>query len=145
MFTQQSSLLGNSSYVVQSDLSAEKVRSRLLVNLLGSIIQLRSVCICCRTRSWCESMWPRESKTPSALLKCQLSSSYVLSVTHSSSHTFSFLTVPRCAVRRGCCRSVRPEWKLFRVGPSPHECWRDVYMWLGVASGHTDTLQTPAE
>lgn len=69
---------------------------------------------------------------------CQLSLNIdchllMLSVTHSSSHTFSFLTVPRCAVRRGCCRPVRPGWKIFRVGPSTHGCRRDVYCACGWA------------
>lgn len=64
----------------------------------------------------------------------------------------SSLIFPRCTLSpsslplgvcsgRGYSCSVRPKWKLFRVGHS-HKCQRDVYMCWGVESGQADTLQS---
>lgn len=84
-----------------------------------------------------ESMRPHELKAPSALLRRQLSSSYVLPFTHSCFHTFSFLTVPCCAARRG-----QSDQNGSYLGLGNHQCQRDACMWLGVESRHVDTLQT---
>lgn len=82
------SLLGNSCYKVQSFIwNGPAQTQNLLVNpriRLSIYVWVRFV-ICCFTRSWCKSMWPHEWKTPSVLLKYQLSSSHTVPLTLSPS------------------------------------------------------------
>lgn len=102
---------------------------------------------------WASSYWttsePGPRKTLSWFRTSSWLSDHLCRLWHVRSHPRTFpLSHPRayfllpCAQRTGCHWSVRPEWKLFGVGPSPNECWRVVYMWLGVELKHADTLQT---
>lgn len=102
---------------------------------------------------WASSYWttsePGPRKTLSWFRASSWLSDHLCRLWHVRSHPRTFpLSHPRayfllpCAQGTGCHWSVRPEWKLFGVGPSPNECWRVVYMWLGVELKHADTLQT---